>query len=703
MNRYKIETDSIVVNSGYYSELVRSKHIVKYGDKSAFNIWERMKNTYAELIKQYNNPLLNNNSLFVGKIQSGKTSNLEMLTALALDNGFNMIVIFGGYDTELLKQTKNRFRKTFDADEWDTINPKILCTDNKDEIRDVDEELIDDIYDDGKPIIIISLSSSTNITLVNEVFKRISTSKLKTLIIDDEGDQASQNIASDKENEKSATYASIVEMKEILDNPLYISVTATPQANIFLDAVSELKPDSIHLVPPGESYCGADVFHLEDNNIVRTFNNDIELIEDKKMPQSLKNALLYFAIASVVMKDRGNNYGDMIIHTHWQKEDHSLIYSMVKIYIDSLKGMFDEQDQRVLLEDSFRNVYDKYLDDSIKKDYSFDYVFDQVGPILKKIRLILQNGDGKFTRQNLEEKKYKVYIGGNLLQRGLSFDYLTTTYFTRWPNSPKMDTNFQRARWLGYRSKYIDLCKVFTLKEIANEYSSLADIENDLWIQFSEVENGKLDIDNITIDSTNTNQEPTSKSKVNFTQYKYIEPWRKQRLCLMDKKQISDNKNVIDNVLENYKFDEIYNGRRKKDAATGKMTWIGADDFKKILLETSGIFQNNNFDTKNIISLLSEIDKVPFIKVGMDKDHTRTRTLQEGTNYIKVLHQGADEPDEEKINYEGDQKVLYDNKIMNVQMFEIIPKRDNDILNNYKQYFFAIYIPGSYHSFYKKG
>ena len=50
----------------------------------------------------------NHNSLLVGKVQSGKTSNLELLTALAFDNGYNFLLILGGYDKDLLRQSFKR-------------------------------------------------------------------------------------------------------------------------------------------------------------------------------------------------------------------------------------------------------------------------------------------------------------------------------------------------------------------------------------------------------------------------------------------------------------------------------------------------------------------------------------------------------------------------------------------------------------------
>jgi len=68
-------------------------------------------------------------------------------------------------------------------------------------------------------------------------------------------------------------------------------------------------------------------------------------------------------------------------------------------------------------------------------------------------------------------RKRLFYLGGDLLQRGVTFENLITTYFTRWAKmGGNMDTNLQRARWFGYRSKYIDLCKIFTTKEISVEF-----------------------------------------------------------------------------------------------------------------------------------------------------------------------------------------------------------------------------------------
>src|SRR5690606_26303965 len=117
----------------------------------------------------------------------------------------------------------------------------------------------------------------------------------------------------------------------------------------------------------------------------------------------------------------------------------------------------------------------------------------------------MQNSSGKMTMTNLNLRKHKVFVGGDLLQRGITFKSLVTTYFTRWPKTAgNMDTTLQRARWFGYRNDYLDLCKIFCTKDIAFKYSKLAEIDNDLWDQFESIENNQLLIEDIIIDENDT-------------------------------------------------------------------------------------------------------------------------------------------------------------------------------------------------------
>lgn len=221
----------ISVKQGKYYKKIHDKHIQSYGDFGAANIRDNIMSTFTEAMMQIEDQSLSNNMLLVGKVQSGKTSNLELFTALAFDNGFNLVIIYGGYDNTLLSQTTTRFRKTFDIpNETDYSNdtPVVFSSDDSAQLLTVDDEIIEDLLEANKPIFLISMKRPVAMNKVNDLLARIDKANLKAFIIDDEGDQASLNTKKNKATDASATYAAIVAMKDHLDDPLYLSVTATP-------------------------------------------------------------------------------------------------------------------------------------------------------------------------------------------------------------------------------------------------------------------------------------------------------------------------------------------------------------------------------------------------------------------------------------------------------------------------------------------
>lgn len=111
METYKIENEennSIVVD-GLYVTKIKNKHVKSYGDAGSSNIFQNAISMFERSQQILKNESVSNNLLVVGKVQSGKTANLEMFTAIAFDNGYNAVFIYGGYDKTLLAQTKKRF------------------------------------------------------------------------------------------------------------------------------------------------------------------------------------------------------------------------------------------------------------------------------------------------------------------------------------------------------------------------------------------------------------------------------------------------------------------------------------------------------------------------------------------------------------------------------------------------------------------
>lgn len=706
MDKYRIEKqdDEKSIVFGKFYNLVHNKHILSYGEVGANNIVTNVVDSYSNIQEQFKNPLKNNNTLLVGKVQSGKTSNLELFTALAFDNGYNILVMYGGYDTSLLDQTTKRFKKTFnvpDQIEYNDSYPAVFTTDDSRELEDIDDEIVSEMIDCGQPIIFIAMKRPVAMRKINKALKGLDKSKFKAFIIDDEGDQASLNIAKNKVEDASRTYAEIVKLKNLLNNPIYLSVTATPHANIFLDNWSEVRPDNVRLIQPGIGYDGAYKYSLEENNLIQIIpDSDKIALDNEQTPASLWNAIHYFIVASAIKEMRKTDskakYSDMIIHSFREVANHSKLFSAIENKIEEYKSYLEADDEEsiALMYKRLDSIYESDLfTDDIRKLFGFDEVFETIKGVLKKTKVILKNSRGKITQSNEKLKYHKIYIGGDLLQRGLTFENLIVTYFTRWSkDGGNMDTNMQRARWFGYREKYIDLCKVFTTSEIAQEFSVLGEIEEDLWDQFGEIENNQMEIKDILIQTEDTKQKPTSRSKASFDRVSFKNRWIKQRFVILDKLQDAKNNKLVDEILNKISFQDSSVGNRLKQK-TCRYSIIDSKLIIDLTNHIQTVFDVEPFQRKAIKELLVNQEIAVILMDTSNKDGIRMRTVFPNSNKIKALMQGADNKDKSKIVYEGDSAVVIDKNKINIQIHKVLPKIDGQERNEFIQYMFAIYVP----------
>lgn len=698
------QTDSITVKQGKYYKKIHGKHVDAYGDFGAANIRDNITSTFREAMIQLNTSNMNNNMLLVGKVQSGKTSNLELFTALAFDNGFNLVIIYGGYDGTLLSQTTNRFKKTFDIPndtDYSDDTPVIFSSDDSAQLLTVDDEIIEDLLEANKPIFLISMKRPVAMNKVNDLLSRIDKSNLKAFIIDDEGDQASLNTKKNKALEVSATYASIVSMKDRLNDPLYLSVTATPQALIFLDEYSRLRPDSIRLIEPGKGYCGVEAYHLYDSGKIELVDDeDRQDLSEGVLADSLKNAIRHYIIASAIMFKRGRKSSEMIIHSHRNVNDHSTIYRMVDVFIQSFKDQveFDDFEGLDITKREYAQAYHIYFDVIVQQSYDFDDLWDVIcNKIVRRVYLILKNSTGQVTQANENLRKYKIYIGGDLLQRGVTFPGLVTTYFSRWAkDSGNMDTNLQRARWFGYREKWIDICKIFTSETIAREFTNLSEIETDLWEQFYAIQSGEMKIDEILIRADNTKQKPTRKNVATYNSVSFRNKWIKQRVGIFDKNQIAANNALVDNLLNGCTLQGTSVGR-VDGVTTAQYALISRSALSNLIDHMQAIFDLEPFERRPLIDLIESSGDIPVILMNDIDGSGRKRSFYPN-NKIYALQQGADNKDKNKAVFLGDSHVIVDRNQINIQIHKIIPKKKDSlgnvtILTDCTQYMFAIYVP----------
>lgn len=712
MEQYTINRPSwspISITEGKYFRHIHQKHVESYGEKGANNIVQNVRDTYQKLMQQLStNQEENHNSLLVGKVQSGKTSNLELLTALAFDNGYNFLLIFGGYDKELLRQSTERFGSTFETNGGEDVlysEKPVLFTTNETTkeslpINSLDPEFAKQLLEEGRPIIITCLKRPPAMRNALKVISRVqeSVSGFVPFIIDDEGDQASLNTAKDKARNSTPTYKSIVNIIKILQNPLYLSVTATPQANIFQEDISALNPASIHTVQPGTGYDGASIYHLSENQIVETLPEESSLYN---MSDSLEEAIYYFFIASAIKRKRASNKkemrSDMIIHVDRTVAAHGSLYSSIHDILEEIKQAFMNKDSIDYYVNKLNKSYNKYLIPDVKLKYPFDdALLKEVSKAILSTGAILQNGIGKHTKEKELTKLHKIYIGGDLLQRGLTFSNLIVSYFTRFAKSGgNMDTTLQRARWFGYRSQYLDLCKIFTTNEIAKEFTALAEIEDDLWEQFDDLEKGLLEIKDIIIAAENTKQKPTAKNKAKFKKITFKNRWIKQKFIVVDDDEVKSNNEKIDNLISSIpEWLPTTNGSIINEQ-TAKYAIFTSEQLISLIQSINTAFDREPFYKRHLVDLVGSSD-IPVILMWTEDDNrTRYRSIynDDAHDRIKALHQGANSTDENKLIYLGDKKVIVDPTKVNIQIHFVSPGLSKSHRLGKDQYMFAIYIP----------
>lgn len=710
MEQYKIEYSSpLPFTEGRFFELIHKKHIDAYTLKGANNIVQNVRSTYSRLLRQLTTES-NHNSLLVGKVQSGKTSNLELLTALAFDNGYNLLIIYGGYDTELLRQCTERFGATFDSASGDDIvesdTPIVFTTNTvtkgSNPIACLTADFAVDLLEEGRPIIITCLKNSRVLSKVNRLLRTlVNVPNIKPFIIDDEGDQASLNTAKKKEK-GTPTYNAIKAMKGILGNPLYLSVTATPQANIFQDDISALIPASVHLIQPGVGYNGASIYHLSENEIIQSISEEQS---STTISDPLRKAIYYFIVASAIKQlmaeKKKEKLSDMIIHVDRKVSEHGALYSCVNDELKNIKAAFENKDDDVdaytFYLNKLKNSYTLYTSEVIQSQFPFDNtLLEELAICTKKTGVILQNGLGKETKETERTKWHKIYIGGDLLQRGLTFPNLIVSYFTRFAKSGgNMDTTLQRARWFGYRSKYLDLCKIFTTDEISKEFTVLAEVEDDLWEQFEDVEKGLLEIKDIIIQAENTKQKPTAKNKAKFKKISFRNRWVKQKFIVTNDTERSTNNEYIQNLITSVtNWTKTTNGSNI-GVETAQYTIFTAEQLNGLIQSIETAFDREPFNKATIKELVGTSD-IPVILMWTDDENkTRYRSIYQDAakDRIKALHQGANTTDIEKLTYLGDQKVVVDPNKINIQIHYISPGLSKHDRLGKDQYMFAIYMP----------
>lgn len=355
--------------------------------------------------------------------------------------------------------------------------------------------------------------------------------KYPALIIDDEADQASLNTKEsyDEKGELLEDYNPttinklIRQILALFSIKSYVGYTATPFANIFIpphidsdEYGQDLYPkDFIMRAPRASQYVGAREFFGiggSENAPVMPLNETIKDGKDYlkglkaddenigELPDEVKQAVKCFLISTAIRNCRGqrNMPNTMLIHIVRFVKQQKIVKKKVEEYCKELCDYIHYGDSETenkikkIWEDNYcvktremRNRFPKYMKGCT--DVPWYDLWSEIKRIVAARELVVYciNGQSKdaLIYKDKEGMPFNVIvIGGDKLSRGLTLEGLTISYFTRTSNT--YDTLMQMGRWFGFRPGYLDLCRLFTTKELRADFAHISMASEDLAAQF---------------------------------------------------------------------------------------------------------------------------------------------------------------------------------------------------------------------------
>jgi len=481
------ESEKTLVMDGVHVRNLRTKFT--YPEDAIDRIFDNAAAILSHCPGVGNSPCEPSIGIMIGKVQSGKTSNFIGLAALAMDNGYPLIIVLGGTKKNLVDQNCGRISEYFDNSE----DVKVMAIGGEHDNSSVLEEgFIRDLINNGDRVVLVVLKKSQRMDKVSEMI-RSEVGFEPVLIIDDEGDEATPN-GKVFQGKASSTYISAINMMNIPKRCSFISVTATPQANYLINSDDALSPKFGILIQPGEGYCGLSVFHGEDKGrffreITEEDSEAMELLTED-IPESFLRAFAMFFVGAALRTYNGDmGKHAMLVHNTRNKEPQFVV-------ADRLKSLLKRWDSYVQIHDSGipDDTYTNRIECYFKGAYEDLRLTNTHLPPYKELdphiaqafrdcqkKILICNGD----RDDSADQKYKknnIFVGGNKLQRGITINGLSVTYMTRRAKKKStVDTTEQRARWFGYRMKHLNVCRLYTTMRIENDYSSILDHEEEFW------------------------------------------------------------------------------------------------------------------------------------------------------------------------------------------------------------------------------
>ena len=430
--------------------------------------------------------------ILLGRVQSGKTRAYLGVIARAFDRGYDIAVILTKGTKSLAAQTISRINEDFsefiDADQIQVFDVLAVPRLTK--------------YELTRKLVFVVKKEDDNMRRLNDLFaeKYPDLRRRRVLIVDDEADLASVSGRKIAGVVTAGTISrQIDQFRELVANSAFLQVTATPYS-LYLQPDEEVSNKGISLfrpkrpaftviLPVHKQYVGGDEYFdksVDPESLGLFFFREVPVQErdalkkedrrrfqiDRALTERniavLREAIVTFLVGGVIRRLQQKAVGQkqqryaFLFHTEQSRNSHEWQEKVVESIRDALVDQ--AQVDSPLFNELLRLAYDD-LKRSVAIEAltlpSFGDIKGAVVDALLTEQLMITRvnsdsdiknllaGDGQLKLRT----PFNMFIGGQILDRGITINNQIGFYYGRSPNRFQQDTVLQHSRMYGARPR----------------------------------------------------------------------------------------------------------------------------------------------------------------------------------------------------------------------------------------------------------
>ncbi|MGY4156332.1 hypothetical protein ACVINW_002174 [Bradyrhizobium sp. USDA 4461] len=460
--------------------------------------------------------------MLLGKVQSGKTRTFISILALAFDNDFDIAVILSKNSRALIEQTYKRLRSEFAAF-----------------VEDGDLEIYDIMHAPEKfgkfelesKLVFVAKKQTDNLDRLIALFRENpAMAGKRMLIVDDEADSASIGYAKKAGLVEARKIAlQISELRSAIQQSSFLQVTATPYSlylqptEIEVINVTEFKPTRpafTKLVPVPSDYVGGEVYfgessrsetdtleslihhtvdHREFDRLKkqdgRSFSLD-EVLTTRNLA-GYRTAIVTFIVGGTIRRLTGKIEGgkdkklrySFLLHSEAGRDAHNWQEKLTKKIVSELETAAVKKTK--IFSDLVTAAYED-LAKSLRLDRK---PVPSLTEVLSATAVALQDEHITITKVNSDDdvaallddtgqlklrSPLNIFLGGQVLDRGVTLANLIGFYYGRRPNKFQQDTVLQHSRMYGYRRPDLAVTRFYTSKAIRHAMAQMEEFDASL-------------------------------------------------------------------------------------------------------------------------------------------------------------------------------------------------------------------------------